>query len=168
MATIQGCVENFSKMKAGFKPMIEKAIDNADAPDIIQEQLYSGLDGLGRKLAPSYLDDPYFQKYKDLGKRAKAYRDWKARISPPRTSPYGFAARDPNFPNLTIDGTFYRSINSKVENWKITVGSDIKLGADIEQKYGSEIFMLSPKAIEYLQKDYVTPAIKKHLRSYGL
>ena len=168
MATIQGYAANFGKMVAGFKPMVEKAIDNADTVDIIQEQLYSGLDGFGRKLSPSYLDDPYFNKFKEPGKKAKSYRDWKERITPPRASPYGFAARNPNFPNLTIDGTFYASMGASVKNWKLTIGSSIKLGADIEQKYGSEIFMLSPKAIEYLNEYHVIPAIGKYLRSYGL
>ena len=47
--------------------------------DIVQEQLYSGVDGNGNYLSPTYDDDPYFK----TPEHSRWYKNWKERITPP-------------------------------------------------------------------------------------
>ena len=49
----------------------------------VAEQLYSGQDGEGNHLSPTYDNDPYFEEDGYWHHRAKDYKDWKYSITTP-------------------------------------------------------------------------------------
>ena len=92
----------------------------------VREQLYSGIDGEGNSLSPSYDSDPYFQDPhagfydEDRGHWMNCYRHperyiaWKQRITPPETSPYLLSLRYMLRKNIVCgDALTYRTVENK-------------------------------------------------------
>ena len=79
----------------------------------VREQLYSGVDGDGNSLSPSYSSDPFFTEHRagfydeDRGHYVNCYLhperyiEWKQRITPPEPSSLlNLPARPADIPNL--------------------------------------------------------------------
>ena len=175
MGTIFDVANSIQSFVGGFDRMIEDELksDREDIEDFIQEQLYSGINGREKPLRPTYTNDPYFKEVTNTAKAAKSkaegYKKYKKKKTPPTPSYLGYQSRDENTPNLIIRGDFYSSITAHVGGGVIKIGTEgLSFGNDIEKKYGSIIFGLSPKARAYLIEYRLKPAIKKYMEKYGL
>lgn len=167
--------ENAQELVKGFKPMIEEEVksDRDDIEDFVQDQLFSGVNGRGKPLRPTYTNDPYFKTITKSAKAAKnraiGYKNYKKRKTPPAPSYLGFPPRNDDTPNLIIRGDFYQSITAKVMNGVLKISTEgLTFGKDIEKKYGSIIFGLSPNARKYLIDYRLNPAIERYLKKFGI
>lgn len=136
--------------------------------DSVKEQLYSGLNGEGKHLSPTYDDDPYFDLPGRWHNRGKAYKEWKLAITPPvRGVMLGLPSRPDAVPNLFINGMFYSeiTIGRKDEGLEIDPGDG--KGPDIVGKYGDNILSPGNEAIEYFNRNFMIPAIEKFLKDCG-
>lgn len=137
--------------------------------EYIREQLYSGLDGNERPLTPGYMDDPYFDSFKNPKKAAEDYKNWKTKIQRPKPSYLGFSARNNNTPNLIIRGDFYSSITAIPMSDGIRIETlGVSFGSDIEKKYGSQIFKISDKAGSHYVEYRLLPKIERMINDLGL
>lgn len=147
--------------------LLEKHSD--DAVQAIQEQLYSGLDGNGQYLSPTYLNDPYFDDpesrwYND----ALGYLQWKERITPPQSGmTLGIPPRPLEVPNLKITGAFYSQIAAKRDGDVLRVDTDTPLGKDIVGKYGDQILQIGDSGVKYFNVQILTPGIWDYFESCG-
>lgn len=174
MATISEISEKVQSFSSGFSSMIENTLQSSSEiiSELIQDQLESGLKGNEKPLRPTYTNDPYFKETTKTAKaakqKAKGYMKWKKRITPP-TATILYPARDVDTPNLYIRGDFYASIVTHVSGGIIRIGTEgLSFGNDIEKKYGSVMFKLSPKARYYLLEYKIKPAIKMYMEKYKL
>lgn len=136
--------------------------------DAVREQLYSGLDGNGQYLTPDYDTDPFFNEEGYWHGRAKDYKAWKYKITPPIAGTMlGLPPRPDNVPNLFINGKFYSEIYAlEVENF-LMINPGIGKGPDIVAKYGDEILNMGPTAIEYFNANFMLPAIDTFFKNCG-
>lgn len=172
MGTIFDVQKSLNEISSGFGNMVLNEVLRADVPEIIREQLYAGKNGRGKNLRPTYDNDPFF-KSAEAGpwrNRAKAYKNWKMKVQPPKTGSFlGFAPRSAETPNLIIKGNFHDSIFATKTADGINVGSDgFSQSGDIEQKYGQVIYGLSPQAKRYLAEHRLKPAVNAYFKKYGL
>lgn len=123
-----------------------------------KRQLYDGKLATGADIGPSYLNDPYFKSKES----AQRYSNWKDKITPnPK--------RKKGIPNLYIDGTFYRSIEVKVDVKKIRYGSKTDLGRKIKNKFTGEIYGLGGEyKISYVQTHLKPEFLKGITAATGL
>lgn len=105
--------------------------NNEKVIDSIQNQLWDGKKGDGQNITPSYLDDPFFE----TRKQAEGYRNWKNLITKN-------SDRDPDTPNLFINGYFYNTLF--VDSGSFEVGSN-SFGNPIIEKYGNDTFSIDAK-----------------------
>lgn len=173
MATMGEACRNLRELVGGFDGMVVECLHDRseDVVDFIQEQLYSGVNGLGKPLRPTYLQDPYF-KTDEAGRwknNAAGYVKWKKKITSPTPSYLGISPRGDTTPNLIIRGDFYSSITA------IPIGDGLRVktrgvsfGKDIEAKYGSVIFGMSPYANRYFIRYGLNGAIKAYFSKYGI
>jgi hypothetical protein len=126
--------------KAGNVNWIEEANRN---------QLWDGKNAEDKDLSPKYSEDPYF-KTREAGER---YAKWKQVITP---SPN----RDPDVPNLYINGAFYRKIFARIQSKFIDVITSSNLGAAIVSKYRN-ILGLTIKNKELFAKERISPDLKQ-------
>ena len=87
MATLSDAADNFKLFVGGLEKVVKHTIQsNADlVQDFIRQQLYSGVNGRGKPLRPTYLNDPFFNS-KDAGRwfhNAEGYMKWKMEKTPP-------------------------------------------------------------------------------------
>lgn len=168
MATIKEVQERLHRLITGFEQAATDVIQqNEDIfPRYIRDQLYSGLDGNEKELRPNYLNDPYFRtKYGSQGLyMAKQYASWKEGITPPMQSQLlGFRPRPYKVPNLFIDGTFHRSIDTTYIQGGVRIGSaGCTFASDIEQKYHESIYAVSRTARKHFLKYYFKPFMRKY------
>jgi hypothetical protein len=102
--------------------------------DLIRSQLWDGKKSDGQNITPSYLDDPFFKSRK----QAEGYRNWKNSITKNSN-------RDPDTPNLFINGYFYDTLF--VDSEFFEVGSN-GFGIPIIEKYGDATFAIDPNRSE--------------------
>lgn len=134
----------------------------------ITEQLYSGQDGNGQFLTPTYDDDPYFEEEGYWYHRAKDYKAWKYSITPPvSSSMLGLPPRPDSVPNLFIDGKFYSEITATRQGNVIVTDPGMGNGPSIVAKYGDEILDLGPVAVGYFNTTYMRPAIDSFFKDCG-
>ncbi len=167
---IKEVADIIGKIADGFNETCLKCLDDNKGVIVqaIREQLYSGLDGEGRHLSPTYDDDPYFEEKGQWYHRSKDYRRWKAAITPPVSGTMlGLPPRPDEVPNLFIDGTFYVSIAAVRHGDLLQTVSGSKSSPDIIKKYGDRILNLGPTAVEYFNLKYLLPAIEKHFKDSG-
>jgi hypothetical protein len=105
--------------------------NNKEVTDSIKGQLWDGKKGDGQNITPSYLDDPFFE----TKEKAIAYRNWKNSITKNSN-------RDPDTPNLFINGYFYDTLF--VDSGSFEVASN-SFGNPIIEKYGRETFSIDSK-----------------------
>ena len=168
--------EKIRRTKDGIKPEIVQCMGDNKHEMVfsVREQLWTGIDGRGTPLMPSYSQDPYFRDPsagffdEDAGRwvscfmHPELYIAWKQRITPPSASQrLGLPARSSDQPNLFIDGTFHRSIDSKATPQGVeifTFGWD--QGPFVERKYGSQIFALSDPAVGHFNDNFLWPWLR--------
>lgn len=139
--------------------------------DFIHQQLYSGLDGSGEPLRPTYLQDPWFNT-PEAGRfqgKPRWYMAWKAKITPPARAYIGLPGRPLEVPNLIIRGDFYDSIQAASIPGGVRIFTQgVSFGSEIEEKYGSDIFKISPQAVQEFIYTYLEPEINSYYQSLGL
>lgn len=124
--------------------------------ELIKDQLYSGLDGEGNSLRPTYQEDPYF-KSRDAAQR---YSDWKDSLVQRTHNPL-FTQRPKGTPNLIITGGwFYDTLVADAQPEGLVIRSDSPLISVLESKYSDYLLRLSPLALEY----YVTERLFTRLQ----
>jgi len=107
--------------------VIDSIMKNKDKIiEMNQEQLYDGKDIFGNDIRPLYTEDTFFK----TEAQAKGYVKWKQKITPN-------SKRNPNAPNLFINGYFYRGIDvvrSGVSVFLRSINAGT-LGAELSTKY---------------------------------
>lgn len=169
--------ERIRRTKEGIQPEILRCMDGNKHEMVlsVREQLYSGIDGRGAPLSPSYSQDPYFRDHRagffdeesdnwvSCFMRPDLYIEWKQRITPPEASQrLGLPARSSDTPNLFIIGTFHGTIDAKASPHGVeifTFGWD--KGPIVERKYGSQIFALSEPAVCHFNDNFLWPWLRK-------
>lgn len=173
--------ERIRRTKEGIQPEILRCMDGNKHEMVVsvREQLYSGIDGRGAPLSPSYSQDPYFRDQRagffdeeadtwvSCFMRPDLYIAWKQRITPPEASQrLGLPARSSDTPNLFIFGTFHSSIDARAVSKGVeifTFGWDG--GPQVERKYGSQIFALSSQAVAHFNTNYLMPWLRRWFMS---
>lgn len=134
----------------------------------IQEQIYSGQNGDGEHLSPTYDSDPYFEKEGTWYHRANEYKAWKYSITPPEgSSLLGLPARPDNVPNLKINGKFFSEITATRRGDMLYVDPGNGDGPDIVATYGDSLLDIGDSAVEYFNREYMLPAIEKFYNDCG-
>ena len=169
--------ERIRRTKEGIQPEILRCMDGNKHEMVVsvREQLYSGIDGRGAPLSPSYSKDPYFRDQRagffdeeadnwvSCFMRPDLYIAWKQRITPPEASQrLGLPARSSDTPNLFIIGTFHGTIDAKASPKGVeifTFGWDE--GPIVERKYGSQIFALSEPAVGHFNDNFLWPWLRQ-------
>lgn len=127
--------------------------DEALLLELQKDQLYSGLDGAGNSLRPTYQQDPYFKKFKNPVAAAQAYSDWKDSMFQRTHNPL-FTKRPSGTPNLIITGSwFYDTLVTDVGNGMLMIKSDSPIIGKLTGKYGDNLLRLSPLALNYYVKE---------------
>lgn len=159
-----------NRVASGFEEACMSCLDEHRdfVVTFIQEQLYSGVDGEEKNLSPSYDDDPFFNEAGVWHNRAKDYKEWKLKITPPRTSNLlGLRPRLVNIPNLFIDGTFFNEITASRQGNSLFTSPGLRSGPDIVSKYGDNILDLGPTAIDYFNEHFLLPALETFIKKCG-
>jgi hypothetical protein len=159
-----------SKIAKGFEESCMKCLsDNSGIVVIaVQEQIYSGQDGNGAQLNPTYDDDPYFEEEGYWFHRSAAYKAWKKEITPPcGSSLLGLPPRPENVPNLYINGKFFSEILADRRGDVLHVDPGSGNGPAIVAKYGDEILNMGPSAVEYFNAEYLLPSIDRFFKDCG-
>lgn len=144
--------------------------DNTDIVEgLIREQLYSGQDGKGKLLKPTYDNDPFFEERGRWYHRAKQYKHWKEKITPPIQSEVLFLPPRPiEVPNLFITGKFHDSIVAKMRTKTIeTTTAGFRDGPAIQKKYGNDIFRLGDAGREYFSQNILRPWLERFIKRSG-
>lgn len=158
------------KIAEGFEEACISCLENRSVTIhvAITEQLWSGQDGEGKHLYPTYDDDPFFEEEGTWHHRAKDYKAWKYSITPPMTGEMlGLPPRPDNVPNLFINGKFYSEISVTRSGGVMVVDPGTGNGPSIVAKYGDEILDLGPTAIEYFNTTFMLPAINSFFKKCG-
>lgn len=159
-----------SKIAEGFEESCMKCLsDNSGIVVIaVQEQIYSGQNGKGELLSPTYDDDKFFEEEGYWYHRNAAYKAWKRDITPPRGSTLlGLPARPENVPNLKINGKFFSEILADRRGDVLHVDPGSGNGPAIVAKYGDEILNMGPSAVEYFNTEYMLPSIGRFFKDCG-
>lgn len=134
----------------------------------IQEQIYSGQNGEGEHLSPTYDEDPYFEEEGFWYHRARDYQAWKYSITPPAGSTMlGLPPRPDNVPNLFITGKFYSEITVTRRGDMLYVDPGDGDGPSIVAKYGDSLLDIGDSAVEYFNREYMWPSIEKFFNDCG-
>lgn len=173
--------ERTRRIKDGFRDEVLRCMDdNSHEMTLsVREQLYSGIDGNGAPLSPSYEEDPYFDSPRagyydeDAGHwvpcfmHPERYIAWKERITPPVAGErLGLSPRGVGTPNLFIDGTFHESIDAKATSQGVEIfTSGWSSGTQVEGKYGSQIFALSDPAVGHFNNNFLWPWLRSWYES---
>jgi len=139
--------------------------------DLNRDQLLYGRDAKGEVLTPDYMNDPYFDKFKNPMKAASNYKKMKRALE---DTHYGmirysgvqlFPDKRDDTPNLIINGSWFMNylfINSSSD--KFEIGSTGIAADDIQKKYegyGHPIFGLALTSKKYFYFGWARPAILK-------
>lgn len=129
--------------------------------ELQKDQLYAGQNAKGKKLAPSYLNDPFFKSKES----AQRYSDFKARINP-RAHNSIFATKDKDTPNLIITGgLIYDTIFANVTDKSLIIDARSSIISIIEQKY-TEPFGLNQTAWDFFTEKYLMKELKQEIANY--
>ena len=168
MATIGQAASKVEAWAAGFNRFIVSLIQsNAKiVEECVREQIESGQDGNGNSLSPTYLNDPYFDKYGNkAAAMAQAYRNWKMSITPPQSGTLlGLPPRDPDVPNLRINGYYQDGIKANSKSDGVSIKGTVSFSGEIDGKYGADLLKMGQTAREYFNNQIVKPALKDFLK----
>lgn len=167
---IEEIADIIKKISDGFEDACIRCLeDNAGIVlQAVREQLYSGLNGDGEHLSPTYDNDPFFEEPGFWHHRAKDYKAWKYSITPPETSSMlGLSPRPEDVPNLYVTGVFYSEITAFRQGDVLIVDPGAGNGSSIIAKYGDTVLNMGPTAIEYFNLNYMLPAIDSFFKDCG-
>ena len=171
MASIEEVYNVIHKISTGIeKECVDCLDDNKGIVEgLIREQLYSGQNGKGRLLNPTYDNDPFFEEPGRWYHRSKQYKHWKEKITPPIGSEVLFLPPRPvEVPNLFITGRFHDSITAKLIDNGLEIDTEGFIdGPDIKEKYGENIFMLGETGRKYFLKNILRPWLEKFIVNCG-
>lgn len=159
-----------SRISTGFEEACMRCLEeHRDAVlDVVKEQLYSGRTGDGQYLSPTYDDDPFFEEEGFWHHRARDYKAWKYKITPPAPGAMlGLEPRPENVPNLFISGKFYSEITISRKDYVLYIDPGIGRGPELVAKYGDQILTLSPEAVEYINRVFLVPGIEDFFKDCG-
>jgi hypothetical protein len=105
-------------------------------------QFFNGKSSKNQDLRPYYSEDSYFKTIESAHK----YIAWKERITPN-------AKRNPDAPNLYINGYFYSKINSEVNFSNLTIRTEGLFADKIAKKYDN-LLGLNFESLEYIKNKY--------------
>lgn len=148
---IEDLLKSFNKVLDELPETIENAIykNEKEIIKLQRNQIYDGQNNKGEDLRPLYTEDSYF---KTEG-QARGYIKWKQQITPnPR--------RNPNAPNLYINGYIHRNIIIVKEDgeMKIDINPRIGFGEDLKAKY-KDLLGLNPKNTAYINNEVIVEEI---------
>lgn len=166
---IQEAYDIIHSIAEGFEENVMQCLES-HSDDIvlaIQAQIYSGQDGRGEYLSPTYDDDNFFEEDGPWYHRAEDYKAWKYTITPPEGTFLGLPARPDNVPNLYIDGKFYSEITASRRGDVLYVDPGHGNGPAIVSKYGDSLLDIGDSAVAYFNREYMWPAIEKFFNDCG-
>jgi hypothetical protein len=167
-------IAEFRRKFNAFHSTLNDAVSSeaAQTSDVIlalnRDQMLYGRDALGNVLKPDYLDDPYFQKFKDPLKKAVQYKKMKIALEDLHYNRIGFQSiqlfpdKSPDTPNLLVNGNWFMNylfINISKEGYEVS--STGQVTSDIEQKYG-KVFGLAPASKTYYWNGFLRRALLEH------
>lgn len=117
----------------------------------VRNQLLNGQTNELKPITPSYLNDPYFAN----DTQAQAYLEWKRSLAIAGN-------KNPETPNLFINGYFHRSLFLEIMDSYCEVISLVPLGDEIIAKYGKQMFGVND---EYFEKN-ILPIIYDRIINY--
>ncbi len=167
---VQGVYDIIHKIVAGFDENAMHCLSDHSGNVVvaIQEQIYSGQNGEGNHLSPTYDADPFFEEEGTWYHRAQDYKAWKRIITPPTGSVLlGLPPRPDDVPNLFINGKFFSEITATRKGDMLYVDPGSGDGPSIVAKYGDEILNMGPNAVEYFNREYLLPSIEKFFNECG-
>lgn len=167
---IEQVADIIHRIASGFEENAVKCLDEHSQTMVsaVKEQLYSGLDGEGEYLSPTYDEDPFFEEPGTWHHRSNAYKEWKREITPPdRSVILNLPPRPESVPNLFIDGTFYSQINATMQGDMLYINPGSGNGSDIVGKYGEEILLPGDTAIRYFNWEWMLPSIEDFFKKCG-
>lgn len=157
VVTIDKLIEHYKLILEKIPETVENAIYKNEK-EIIQlqkNQIYDGQNNKGEDLRPLYTEDSYF---KTQG-QARGYIKWKQQITPnPR--------RNPNAPNLYVNGYVHRNIIIRNESGNIILDINDRIGFadELKAKY-QDLLGLNPKNQLYINNERIIPEIWELLQS---
>lgn len=171
MASIEEVYDVIHKIATGIEDECAVCLDdNKDIVEgLIREQLYSGQNGKGKLLHPTYENDPFFEEPGRWYHRGKQYKHWKEAITPPIGSEVLFLPPRPvEVPNLFITGRFHDSITAKLVDGGLDIDTvGFADGLSIKEKYGDDIFMLGDIGRKYFAENILRPWLERFIINSG-
>lgn len=167
---IQRVYDIIHKIAEGFEENAMQCLSDHSGNIVldIREQIYSGQNGKGEHLSPTYDSDPYFEKKGPWYHRAQEYKAWKNTIKPPVGSTLlGLPPRPDNVPNLFISGKFHSEITATRRGDMLYVDPGNGDGPDIVAKYKASLLDIGDSAVVYFNREYMWPAIERFFNDCG-
>lgn len=156
MATIKEYLENARNVREMIPDIIDGIIFENETLilDMNRQQMTDGQNNEGKEIRPLYSEDPYFK----TAQSAQAYIRWKQIITPN-------TKRNPDVPNLFIDGTFHRSLQLVRVGPKIMIKGNASFADNIDAKY-NDVLGLAPYNQERLNNEYIHPKLMQAIKQY--
>lgn len=173
MGTIKGVKEHYENAYNSIGSAVSSVVSsNQDVLlDLNRDQLLYGRDAKGNVLTPGYMEDPYFDKYKDPIKAASRYKNRKRALEDDHWEMIRypgvqfFPDKSDDTPNLIIDGSLFMSyLYVKASGDKYELGSTGQAADDIQKKYegfGHPVFGLALASKKYFYFGWIRSAILK-------
>lgn len=172
MANLLDVADIIQTISDTFEDAVLQCMDQHkfDVTELVREQLYSGVDGNGAYLSPTYSQDPWFNSG-EAGwweGQAEQYRKWKEHITPPETSELlHLPPRPVDVPNLFITGEFHRSIQAELQLGLHIYTFGFYDGPAIERKYGEQILMPGERARVFFNEQWLKPWLMEFFIACG-
>ncbi len=156
MPTIKEYLSNAIKVRELLPDVIDSIIMDNESMilEMNRNQLYDGLNNEGKEIRPLYSQDPYFK----TPASAQAYIRWKQRITPNNK-------RNPDVPNLYINGHFYSLLQLYRLGEKIVIKGNASFSDDIDSKYNN-ILGLTSENQGILNQQKIYPGINDFIKNY--
>jgi hypothetical protein len=150
--TIRGLLNKYKQLDT--EALTQTSIEES-ADEILKYQLQQLLDGktnTGEDISPTYFNDPFFK----TPEAARAYSEWKDKISPPSNRKRGV-------PNLYINGYYHSTIKVEIQGDKINIRSSFSEAPEIEAHY-KNLYGLSPASKALYIAKVLRPKFLQKLR----
>lgn len=155
--TVLNLLDSFKSIQGQIPETIEASLFSNEEKiiSIQQGQIYDGKTNQNQDIRPLYTEDPYFK----TPQQAQGYIKWKQRITPN-------SSRNPNAPNLFINGYFFNSLRLVKINSDVVVRS--LAGGEIgklDDKY-QNLFGLYEENQNKINNEIILPKIWELIEKY--